>query len=242
VFAVSISANVWQYNVAAGGSWSRVGSFPENTPAESVTFSINGMGYCIGNGHCWQFDPASTQWTRKNDPPGGLSAPLVIGDKAYLRSDSNHLFAYEPITDTYTQQKDPPDFGNYNYWSLAGYFVINEQGYYIGYNGACWKYDASIDYWQRRASFTGMDKVYPRASFSADNAGYILGNDAYDNVGHLNLWRYDAALNLWTKTNDYYPSYGWHQVKAVSLDSFACIGLGYNEGGDFWVTDFWRYK
>ena len=85
-----------------------------------------------------------------------------------------------------------------------------------------------------------MDKVYLEDGFSVDNTGYILGADA--DYARLNLWRYDAALNLWTKTNDYYPGYGFNDLKAVSLDSFACIGLGDNLGGDWWVKDFWRYK
>jgi hypothetical protein len=240
VFAISPKGTVWQYNVTGGYSLGFAASIPESMPEPAVTFSVNGMGYCIEKSHCWQFNPAMNQWIRKKDPPGvSLGAPLVIGDKVYLRTtDSNHLFAYDPATDTYTQQKDPPDFGNY----LLGYFVLNEYGYYIGASGGCWKYDASIDHWQQRAGFTGMDKVYSEASFSVGDTGYVLEDNAYASVAQLNLWRYDAALNLWTKTNDYYPGDGFNGLQAVSLDSFACIGLGVNDGGDYYVKDFWRYK
>ena len=129
VFAISPKGTVWQYNIAADWSIGFVASIPENMPEETVTFSVNGMGYCIGKSHCWQFNPAMNQWIRKKDPPGvSLGAPLVIGNKVYLRTgDSNHFFAYDPATDAYIQQKDPPDFGNY----LSGYFVLNEYGYYI---------------------------------------------------------------------------------------------------------------
>lgn len=247
VFAISIDGNVWQYNVAAN-SWSSIGSFPEDMPGAPVTFSINGMGYCIGNGHCWQYNPITNQWIRKNDPPARLAAPLVIGNKAYLRTDSNHLFAYEPTTDVYMQQKDPPDFGNYRH--LAGYFVLNEHGYYIGLNGECWKYDASIDNWQRQASFTGIDNVaeyaVPAVSFSVNNDGYILGdfnNDDYNSLGQ-SLWRYEATLNKWTRTKDYYYGDGGDGIKAVSLDGVAYIGLGSSGGDefDFKAIDFWSYK
>jgi hypothetical protein len=240
VFVISPKGTVWQYDVTGSYVIGFVASIPENMPEVPVTFSVNGMGYCIEKNHCWQFNPAMNQWTRKKDPPSvSLGAPLVIGNKVYLRTnDSNQFFAYDPVTDAYIQQKDPPDFGNY----LMGYFVLNEYGYCIGASGGCWKYDASIDQWQQRAGFTGTDKGYPEASFSAGNAGYILGDDAQGNVAQLNLWRYDAALDVWTKTNDYYPGSGFNGLRAVSLDSFACVGLGSNYGGDWYVKDFWGYK
>jgi hypothetical protein len=127
------------------------------------------MGYCIGLGHCWQFNPATNQWIRKKDPPGvSIGAPLVIGGKVYLRtSDSNHLFSYDPATDAYTQQNDPPNLGKN--LDLLGYFVINDQGYYVSAYGECFKYDASMGQWQQRAGFPGIDPVYhalPGAGFS----------------------------------------------------------------------------
>jgi len=247
LFAISRKGDLWRYNAGAN-TWLHVGSFSEDFGSAPVTFSIYGMGYCIGNGHCWQFNPATNQLTRKQDPPFyPIDAPLVIGHKAYLRTgDSNHLYAYDPAIDTYTQQNDPPDFGNNLY--LLGYFVINDQGYYVGANGECWKYDASLDQWERRASFAGTDIVaeYPpsEVSFSVNNAGYILedfNHDAYNYGGALNLWRYDAALNQWTKTGDDYYGDGFRRVKAVSLDTVAYIGLGLNREG-FPAIDFWRYK
>jgi hypothetical protein len=243
VFAISRIGNVWRYNAGAN-AWLPVGSIPENMVTAPATFSIYDMGYCIVNGHCWQFNPATNQWIRKKDPPASLSAPLIIGNKAYLYNYSNHLFAYEPATDAYTQQKDPPDFDNY----LLGYFVINDQGYYVGANGECWKYSASLDQWQQRASFAGTDTVakYPpsEVSFSVNNEGYILEDfnlNARTYGVPLNLWRYDAALNKWTKTKDDYYGDGFRHVKAVSLDTVAYIGLGLNREG-FHAVEFWRYK
>jgi hypothetical protein len=233
LFAISAKGSVWRYNVA--GDWSRVGSFPEDMQELPVTFSVNGMGYCIGKSHCWQFNPATGQWTRKNDPPDWLNAPLVVGNKAYLRSFfSNQFFAYDPAIDAYIQQKDPPDFGNY----LLGYFVINKQGYYVGASGGCWKYDASLDHWQSQASLTAVDAVQqsPPISFSLNNGGYILAD--VGNPPQLSLWRYDADLNQWEK-KEYYPGIG-SRVKAASLDSFACIGFG--RAADFWGAELWIYK
>ena len=91
-------------------------------------------------------------------------------------------------------------------------------------SGGCWKYDASIDHWQQQASLTGMDKVYLEAGFSVDNTGYILGADA--DYARLNLWRYDAALNLWTKTNDYYPGYGFNDLKSSIAGQFCMHRIG----------------
>jgi len=234
LFAISAKGSVWRYNVA--DNWSRVGLFPEDMPEVPVTFSVNGMGYCIGRNHGWQFNPATSQWTRKNDPPAWLSAPLVIGNKAYLRAFfTNHFFAYDPATDAYTQQKDPPDFGNY----LVGYFVINEQGYYVGASGGCWKYDASIDHWQSQASLTALTTAaFTAVGFSVNNGGYIL--EHVNNDPQLSLWRYDGDLNQWEK-KEYYPGYGIQRVKAASLDSFACIGFGMDP--DIGVEgELWMYK
>ena len=191
------------------------------------------MGYCIGLGHCWQFNPAMNQWIRKKDPPGvSIGAPLVIGDKVYLRTrDSNHLFAYDPATDAYTQQNDPPDFGNN--LDLLGYLVINDQGYYVGAYGDCFKYDASLDQWQRRASFPGTE-AYSGVGFSLNNRGYLLNS----NTGHL--WQYDASIEKWAITNDDYPGNGDH-VKVASLDSIVYVGLGRIYEFDE-ATDFWSYR
>ena len=68
VFAVGHHGGVWQYNIQVN-SWSRIGTFPEQMPRLPVVFVVNGMGYCIGNGHCWQYDPVTNQWLLKNDPP-----------------------------------------------------------------------------------------------------------------------------------------------------------------------------
>ena len=236
VFAISRRAKVWRYNAGAH-SWSQVGSFPEDIESGPVTFSINNMGYCIGKGHCWQFNPATNQWIRKKDPPFfPIDAPLVIGPKAYLRTGpSNHLFAYDPATDAYTQQKDPPDFGDY----LLGYFVINDQGYYVSAYGDCWKYDASLDQWQRRASFPGLDPVYHAnlgVGFSLRGRGYLLNLDGVAR----HLWQYDTLLDKWTMTNDDYYGSGVKHVNAASLDSVAYIGLGSTD--EFDATDFWSYR
>jgi hypothetical protein len=227
LFAISRKGNLWLYNTGAN-TWSHVGSFSEDFGSAPVTFSIYGMGYCIGNGHCWQFNPATNQLTRKQDPPFyPIDAPLVIGHKAYLRTgDSNHLYAYDPAIDTYTQQNDPPDFGNNLY--LLGYFVINDRGYYVGAYGDCWRYDASLDQWQRRTSFPGMDPVYHAyagVGFSLNNRGYLLNLNGVAR----HLWQYDASLDKWTITNDDYHGSGFKRVQAVSLDSVDYIGLGSND-------------
>src|SRR5207249_12006949 len=113
-------------------------------------------------------------------------------------------------------------------------------------NGECWKYDASTDDWQQQASFPEADTNYqaPLVSFSVNNAGYILkdlNHEAYNQGAPLRLWRYDAVLNQWTKTDDGYYGDGVRQVEAVSLDSVAYIGLGINRA-DFNAIDFWKYK
>ncbi len=239
VFAVGHYGGVWQYNTQIN-SWSRIGTFPEQMPNLPVVFVVNEKGYCIGNGHCWQYDPATNQWLRKTDPPDYIHDPLVINNKVYLRGTNNQLLVYDPSSNSYTQKNNLPDLGS----SLLGQFVVNGNGYYIGGTGQTWKYDPGSDSWQQKASFSVQGSVYSTSSFSLNNYGYIIGDlnfTAYNDSKPMKVWRYDPSLDQWHQFEEDYPGYGAYYINTVSLNGIAYVGLGYNNG-DFNAIDFWSFK
>src|SRR4030095_12025135 len=95
LFAVGHYGGVWQYSTLAD-SWDRVGTFPEQMTNVPVVFAVSGNGYCIGNGHCWQYETVRNQWTGKKDPPDYIHDPLVINNKVYLLDANNQLLVYDP--------------------------------------------------------------------------------------------------------------------------------------------------
>ncbi|MBD0294286.1 MAG: hypothetical protein ICV84_03650 [Flavisolibacter sp.] len=208
----------------------------------SVVFSINNIGYIIGNGTCRQYNIVTNQWTTKNNAPVGAnhvdySVPLVIGNKAYLVGSTNNLVTvYDPSTDTYTPKNRFPDVG------AATGFVLNGAGYSIQQNGRCWKYDPVTDSWQQKASLPSS--VYNMSGFSLNGYGYIIGDlnrTAYNGNGRMKLWRYDPSLDQWKQLDEDYPGQGVYEIRTVSLNGIVYVGLGYNNGNHD-AIDFWSFK
>jgi hypothetical protein len=237
VFAVSNKGQVWRMN--SPDSWSMAGNFPENMQNIPLTFSINGKGYCIGNNHCWEFNPATGQWVRKKDPPGPVSIPLVINGKAYFKNDNNQMIEYDPASDTYSIKSNCPATG------LAGGFVVNGYGFYTYDNGQCWKYDPVTDSWQQKASFNIQGTLYNTSSFSLNDFGYIIGDlnfQAYSHNLPMAVIRYSVSRDEWVHCNtDSYQGNGAYNISTISFNGIVYVGLGYNTG-DFNATDFWKFQ
>ncbi len=241
IFAISFKGSVWQFNDQING-WSEVGSFPEGAQPwrpEFYVFSVMGKGYCITNDHCWQFDPVTYIWARKNDPPVG--APLVISDKVYFVGLNEQLLVYDPIADSYnTISSIPPGMNG-----LPGFAIFGE-GYYIASDGQGWKYKPANNTWVQIAGFypAANTALYSWSFFSTTGFGYIIGdlNDAtYNNNEPMKVWRYDPVQNAWTEFEENYPGFGAYSIQTISSNGKAYIGLGYNNG-DFHAIDFWRFN
>ena len=239
LFVVSNKGGLWQYDPHTN-TWYRNGIFPEQMASVPVVFSSNNKGYCIGNGHCWQYDAATNQWVRKSDVPNyiaGGAVPLAINNKVYLESSTNnHVMAYDPVADSYTQKNNFPVAG------AATGFVINGEGYCIGGDGKCWKYDVATDNWKQKTSLPSS-VFASMTGFTLNNSGYIigdLGGNAYNLNYPMKVWRYDPLLNQWNQDEDY-PGYGAYEINTVSFNGIVYAGIGYNTG-DFNATDFWKFQ
>ena len=243
LFAISKNGSFWYYNPESDG-WFEKGDLPAYATSAnfSVVFSINDIGYIIGNGTCRQYNAATDQWTTKNNAPVGqnhvdYSVPLVIGNKAYLVGSTNNVVTlYDPSTDTYTQKNRFPGEG------AATGFVINEEGYCIQKDGRCWKYDPLADTWLQKASLPST--IYNMSGFSLNGYGYIIGDlnrTAYNQNGSMKVWRYDPSLDQWKQLEEDYPGQAAYEIRTVSLNGIVYAGLGYTIA-DKEALDFWSFK
>jgi len=243
VYAVSKNGSFWFYKPDTN-EWLEQGHLPVFMASSnfSVVFSINNIGYFIGNGTCRQYNAANGQWITRNNAPVGAnhvdySVPLVVGNKAYLVGSTNNLVTmYDPSTDTYTPKNKLPDV---DAWTG---FVINGEGYCIQKEGRCWKYDASTDSWLQKASLP--PSIYNMSGFSLNGYGYIIGDlnrTAYNQNARMKMWRYDPSLDQWKQIDVDYPGAAAYEVRTVSLNGIVYAGLGYNSG-DMEAIDFWSFK
>lgn len=243
VFAVSKIGTFWYYNLQEN-TWSKKGQLPtENASLNfSVVFSINNVGYVIGNGTSRQYDVLTNQWTTKNNAPVGpnhvdYSSPLIIGNKAYLVGSTNsQVTEYDPLTDTYTLKNRFPGVA-----PETG-FVIDGEGYCIQKDGKCWKYDLLADTWQQKSGLP--TSLFNKSGFSLNGFGYII-TDSNHTASNQNLrmkvWRYSPSADKWKQMDDDYPGQAAYEVRAVSVNGTVYAGLGYtSENKD--ALDFWSFK
>jgi len=240
VFAVSSKGNLWKY-LYSSNDWVMIGDFPENMYYAPVVFSLNGKAFFIGDGHCWQYDPITGQWSKKNDPPPGLSGgPLVSENKAYLRNNQNQIVEFDPSTDSYTLKNSCPSTQN-----LIGWFFIDGSGYHVYGNKECWKYDPVTDSWQQKGNLNIPGALHSTSSFVLNSSGYIIADynaGTYNENLPMKLLRYDPDSDNWTNCPEIdYTGYGAYDISTVSFNGVAYIGLGYTNA-DFNATDFWRFQ
>jgi hypothetical protein len=239
VYAVSNKVHLWKYDTKTD-VWSYAADFPENTNDVPLVFSVKEKGYCYTNGHNWQYTPSTNQWTKKIDPTGSFSAPLVINGKVYLRNASNHIVEYNPVSDSYSVKNNCPVNEE-----LLGNFVMNGYGFYVYSNGQCWQYDAEPDKWHQKASLNVPGTLYNTSSFALGGSGYILGDldlQTYNFNKPMKLFHYDFASDEWSQcaTSDYKGNGAYH-ISTTSFKDIAYVGLGYTNA-DFNAIDFWKFQ
>ncbi|KAA3437001.1 PKD domain-containing protein [Rufibacter hautae] len=237
VFAVSKMGNIWK--MTAARTWQNIGKFPELLQKTPLVFSIGDKGYCLGNGHLWQYDGRQNQWQRRKDVPEPIldaQIALVIQDKVYLvSSTAGKVMRYDPATDAYSPLNDYPGTG------AATGFVVNRKGYCVEEEGTCWELDPATGNWRQRASVPhALTRI---SSFSLNEYGYViydLGNAAYNHNEPMQVTRYDPLEDVWTEFEEDFPGFGVNELKTISLENRAIIGLGYNNG-DVNATDLWQF-
>lgn len=243
VFGISKNGSLWVYNPQTN-FWLKKATLPSNMASSnfSVVFSINNIGYVIGNGTCRQYNATTDRWTTKNNAPVGAdhvdySVPLVIGNKCYLIGYTNNLVTlYDPSDDTYKQK------GKFSDISAVAGFVINHEGYCIQKDGRCWKYDPLLNVWHKKANLP--ENIYNMSAFSLNGYGYVIGDlnrAAYSQNGRMKVWRYNPSLDQWKQIREDYPGEGVYEVRTASLGGIVYAGLGYTRT-DKDAIDFWSFR
>ncbi len=146
--APNLPLDFWEYD-AATNRWTQKADFPGPGRFKAVGFSILGKGY-IGTGGIdpnanlsttyndfWEYDPATNQWNRKADLPGGNREGAIawsIGTYGYVGAG----FKFQPGGGNYKDYwQFNPAANKWNrtsdgeYASSVGTFAIGNSGYYV---------------------------------------------------------------------------------------------------------------
>lgn len=159
-----ILGDVWEYNPAGNGSWTKKKSLPAGKERRgTVGFILFDKLYIVAgylNGtlrDCWQYDPKVDNWTERASLPLGKdrvsSAGFAVGNKGYLIGG---------VVNFTTELRD------------------------------IWQYDSFTNKWVERESLPDSKKRYGSSGFSLNGKGYIVGGIEGNNI--LNdILEYDPA-------------------------------------------------
>jgi len=232
-------------------------------------FSSSTKGFFFKNNKLWQYDPVGNSWTAKADLPAGIknfTFSFTIDTKAYiglgaalpgdLMSMTKEVWEYDMTNNTWTRKNDFPGAGRVEPFS----FSVNNFGYVGGgdatnANGSSlkdfWKYNPQTDSWNRVANFPGNHSVGV-SGLNIGNKGFVLeagqGNPTapVSNFTAINLWSYDASLDMWSQKTSF-PANGRTIISATmfSLGNKAFAAIGADDAtdinGQLIKKDFWEY-
>jgi N-acetylneuraminic acid mutarotase len=209
----------WEYDPGSN-VWSQKQDFGDGFRIDATGFGIGSKGYVIGgfgynqqgisvrNDHVWEYDPASNNWTKKNDFNNGArdaAASFTIGLKAYIGTGNskllgklNDLWEYNPAEDKWTRKADLP--GDPRFRAFG--FSIAANGYIGGGdlgNGVLsysfYEYNPALDQWSQKSDLPAEDTFIASNSFSSSKKGYVGGLAA-------RLWQFDPSRNSWSRKAD----------------------------------------
>jgi N-acetylneuraminic acid mutarotase len=271
--------DLWEYDIE-GNYWTERAGMPGEAKARTSAtgFVVGSKGY-ITTGYynstatgvtstdlqdTWEYDPATNEWTRKDDFPGAARSEAIsfgIGDYGYVgtgysATDNNtfmkDFYRFDPRADAGSQWETMNGFGG-NKRRGGTAFVINNVAYIVtGVSNATnvydfWKFDpSSATPWTELRPITNddSDNDYDddydgirrayAVSFVIDGKGYIVTGD-----GKTDYWEYNPATDLWDN-EDFTPFEGSSRAYAVSFSTgtrgFVATGLS----GSYYLDDLWE--
>jgi hypothetical protein len=212
---------------AEAQSWIRKGDFPGIARDGVISFTIGNYGY-YGNGirnlgadsipdttsaNMWRYDPKLDSWTTIAPLPqkSTYSEAFSIDSFGYVKNGiiglnpSNLFYQYSPLSNSWSVKANFPDNQSYD----AGSFVLNGKAYIFGGKdtssraqvNTCYAYLPATDTWTQEANLPAHRRAL--CGFSLNGTGYAaLGFMPGDTLSK-NIYKYDAANNLWSALTDF---------------------------------------
>ena len=242
-----IRAEVYAYNPTTN-AWTQKTSMP--TPRWGmVAVEFNGKIYTFsglgGESVVEVYDPATNTWSSKGSLPSGLLGQGIMGvrynDRIHLFYQSSH-YAYDPVTDTYTQMASVPTprtwgtaaevggkiyiIGGYSYGNPQGATDVNEM------------YDPVTNTWS-----TKIPMPVPKYGATRENPvinGKIYVTHGLDGGFRSDNYAYDPATNTWEqKSSALFIRDG---VACGIINSKLYVVGGRNNGDPFGLTTVEEYN
>lgn len=269
--------DMWEYDID-NDWWTQCESMPDDATARNAAtgFTVGQKGY-IATGYdanlqvylkdCWEYDPATNRWERKDDFKGGermYALSFGIGPYGYLGTgyNDNYLkdfYQFDPSAPAGTQWTIINGFGGQKRQG-GMVFLIDEVAYICGgennnsdvtdfwcfdpSQSTPWKqlrdvYDSSEDDYDD--DYTSIVRSYACA-FVIDGKGYITLGQTSGGSLRSNYWIYDPATDLWD-SEDLTDFEGSSRIKAVcfSTGKRGVIATGGTSSSTFY-DDTWELK
>ncbi|MFD0763364.1 Kelch repeat-containing protein [Mucilaginibacter lutimaris] len=206
---------MFEYDPATD-KWTQKADFPGGERANTVAFSINGVGY-MGLGvdilltkkysDMWKYDAAGDTWTKIADYPGDgqyLNKGFAAGNKGYVGMGIS-------IADKTTVKKD------------------------------IWQYDPANNSWTKKLDFIGVARVFG-VNFNI-NGTYYMGLGSGRNELLKDVWKYNETNDTWLQVTNY-PDEMAYGIIGFAIGDAAYVGGGasYNPTAPGNLTHFWRFK
>jgi N-acetylneuraminic acid mutarotase len=129
----SILRDWWEYDPAMD-TWTQKKDNPSLKSLQwSAGFTVNGRLFVgisayLQSNEWYEYIPSTDNWVRRADFPGRIifsPASFVIGNKGYIAGGGEECWAYDPATDSWTQQAFIRNI-------ISGSaFVLNNKGYFL---------------------------------------------------------------------------------------------------------------
>ena len=193
--------DLWEYD-PANNTWAQKADFPGGLRYDGIALALNGKGY-YGTGwkdngvgalqsqfkDWWAYDPASNQWQRRADFPGGpasLLSAVTLSDKGYVGisgpgpSPGQHWWQYDPLTDKWAQRHNFPGTARYG----CGVFALADKIYVGGGTTGLGSGQAPLlDWWEYDAAGDKWSSAAPQADQRMLGVSFALGDFGYWGLG-----------------------------------------------------------
>lgn len=200
------------------------------------------LGAGVGNKRFYEYDPATTKWTRKADIPGvtterSFGSGFAINGKGYVcfgydgsPQTLKDLWEYDPAADKWTRKGDFPGAAR----DGATVFVLNNIGkVYIGGGSDnvilfkdFWEYDPQQDLWQQLNDLPTGPVIF-QSSFVVESAAYIIGGDI-GTTETKEVYRYDHEHDSWFRRADF-PGEARQAAVSFAFGAVGFIGGGHSK-------------